>query len=211
MTIGSLQAFILYAVFISGSLAMMAGVGVSLMSAVGASARVFELLDRTPALAQNGTRRPFDGAAAVSAELRAVWFAFPSRPDVWVLRGLDLDIPAGRTVALVGPSGAGKSTVAALLLRFYDPTRGAVLMGGVPLPEIEPAALHAAVAIVSQEPVLFARSIRDNIVFGVGDATDAAVEAAAAQANAHAFISACVPRPAPAAAAQRIPASPHAP
>lgn len=83
MTIGSLQAFILYTLFISGALAMLAGVGVSLLSAIGASSRVFELMDREPALSGTGSRRPFDGVKSISAELRGVHFAFPSRPDVW--------------------------------------------------------------------------------------------------------------------------------
>lgn len=179
MTIGNLQAFVLYTLFISGSLAMLASVGVSLLSAIGASSRVFELMDREPKLRTSGTRRPFEGVRSISAELRGVHFAFPSRPDVWcvslastcphrpththkeqgdaassegarsallrrVLEGVDLDIPAGQTVALVGPSGAGKSTVSALLMRFYDPSRGSVLLAGVPVRLMEGEALHTA-------------------------------------------------------------------
>lgn len=86
MTLGSLQAFVLYTLFISGSLAMIGGVGVSLLSAIGASSRVFELMDREPKLASGGNRRPFDGVRSICAELRGVHFAFPSRPDIWCAR-----------------------------------------------------------------------------------------------------------------------------
>ena len=188
MTVGSLQAFVLYAVAIAGAIGGLSGVVVSLMTAVGASARVFELLDRVPALAPCGALRPFDGRQSISAELRGVWFAYPSRPDVWVLRGIDILVEEGKTFALCGTSGCGKSTIAALIERFYDPQKGTVLLAGVPVPDIDTVHLHRALGIVSQEPLLLARSIRDNIAFGVDNATDEEVAAAAAAANAASFI-----------------------
>ena len=186
MTVGSLQAFVLYAVAIAGAIGSLSGVVVSLMTAVGASARVFELLDRVPTLAPSGALRPFDGRQSISAELRGVWFAYPSRPDVWVLRGIDILVEEGQT--LCGTSGCGKSTIAALLERFYDPQKGTVLLAGVPAQDIDTVHLHRALGIVSQEPLLLARSIRDNMAFGVDNATDEEVAAAAAAANAASFI-----------------------
>jgi ABC-type multidrug transport system fused ATPase/permease subunit len=219
MTVGALQAFVLYAVGIAGAMGGLSGmradvvvsarihnpahpsifhascffpgVAISLMTAVGASTRVFELMDRIPALAPSGDEKPFVGRTAISAELRGVWFAYPSRPEAWVLRGLDLLIPEGATVALCGASGSGKSTIAALLERFYDPQKGTVLLGGVPAPRIKATHLHRAIALVAQEPLLLARSIRDNIALSVdGDVSDADIAAAAAAANATAFIEA---------------------
>jgi len=190
MTVGSLQAFVLYAVAIAGAFGGLSGVVVSLMTAAGASTRVFELLDRTPALAPCGALRPFDGRQSISAELRGVWFAYPSRPEAWVLRGIDILVEEGKTFALCGASGCGKSTIAALIERFYDPSKGTVLLAGVPARDIETVHLHRALGIVSQEPLLLARSIRDNIAFGVDSATDEEVEAAAAAANAAVFIEA---------------------
>ena len=188
MTVGALQSFVLYAVAVAGAMAGVSGVVVSLMTAMGASARVFELIDRVPQLAPCGTARPFEGRHAISAELRAVWFAYPSRPDAWVLQGLDLTVPEGATVALCGSSGSGKSTVAAMLQRFYDPQRGAVLLAGVPAPDIDAVHLHRALGLVSQEPLLLARTIRENIALSVDKATDEEVAAAAAAANAASFI-----------------------
>lgn len=190
MTLGSLQAFVLYAVGIAGAFGGISGVLVSTMTAIGASARVFELLDREPALSEHGTLRPFDGMHAISAELRAVWFAFPSRPDTWVLSDVSLFVPPGKTVALVGPSGAGKSTIAALLERFYEPQKGSVMLAGVPVGDVERVHLHTALGFVSQDPLLLARSLRDNIAFGVSEATDEQVVAAAKAANADVFIDA---------------------
>jgi ABC-type multidrug transport system fused ATPase/permease subunit len=190
MTVGSLQAFVLYAVAIAGAIGGLSGVVVSLMTAVGASSRVFELLDRVPELAPCGALRPFDGRTCFSAELVDVWFAYPSRPDAWVLRGICILVEEGKTFALCGASGCGKSTIAALIERFYDPQKGTVLLAGVPAQQIETVHLHRALGIVSQEPLLLARSIRDNIAFGVDNATDEEVAAAAAAANASSFIEA---------------------
>ncbi len=190
MTVGSLQAFVLYAVAIAGAVGGVSGVVINLMTAVGASSRVFELMDRVPALPPHGTLKPFEGRTAISAELRGVWFAYPARPAAWVLRNVDLELPEGATVALVGSSGSGKSTIASLLQRFYDCQRGSVLLAGVPVRDIDETHLHRALGLVSQEPLLLARSIRENIALSVESATDAEVAAAAAAANAADFIAA---------------------
>ncbi|MCA8931911.1 MAG: ATP-binding cassette domain-containing protein, partial [Rhodospirillaceae bacterium] len=117
-------------------------------------------------------------------------FRYPSRPDIAVLDRFDLAITAGRSVALVGPSGAGKSTVLSLLLRFYQPTGGRILMDGVDIAEVDPADLRARIAIVPQDPVLFSTSAMENIRYGRPDASDEEVRDAAVAAFADGFVSA---------------------
>ena len=128
----------------------------------------------------------------VRGEVRfeAVRFAYPGRPEGQVLDGLSFTVRPGETVALVGPSGAGKTTVFQLLMRFYDPQGGRVLVDGVPVETLDPAALRAAMALVPQDPVVFSDSIAENIRMGRADAGDAAVAEAARQAAADGFIAA---------------------
>ncbi len=185
MSIGELTQFVLYTFFVAFSLGALSSVWEDFMKAMGASERVFQLLDRTPGIRAGG--RTLDEVRG-EVVLDGVSFSYPSRPDVPVLVGLDLTLRPGETVALVGPSGGGKSTVAALLSRFYDPDEGSIALDGVPFLELDPTWLRAQVGVVSQEPVLFATSVRDNIRYGKPDATDEDVETAARAANAHDFI-----------------------
>jgi len=122
--------------------------------------------------------------------LEGVRFAYPSRPDVEVLGGLDLSIAAGEVVALVGSSGAGKSTVAALVGRLYDPVAGTIRLDGHGLRGLDPHWLRRQIGVVAQEPILFSTSVAENIRYGRAGASDAEVEAAARAANAHAFVAA---------------------
>jgi ATP-binding cassette subfamily B protein len=117
-----------------------------------------------------------------------VRFAYPARPDAAVLDGLSFQVKAGEKLAVVGPSGAGKSTIFHLILRFYDPLSGAVTFDGVNLPDADPADLRSAIALVPQDAVVFAASVRENIRFGRPDATDAEIERAAEDAHAAEFI-----------------------
>eukprot|EP00884_Botryococcus_braunii_P016113 jgi/Botrbrau1/3185/Bobra.37_2s0015.1 len=190
MSAGELSSFLLYAIYVGGNVGAFAGVVSSLIQAVGASERVFQLLDRMPRLPAPGNAKPWGAVEGGDVQLRDVWFAYPSRPDVHVLKGVTLRISPGKRVALVGPSGGGKSTVVNLIMRFYDPNKGSVLLDGIPLPQINHRWLHRQVSIVSQEPVLFAETIFYNIAFGVeqGRATLQQVEEAAKLANAHDFI-----------------------
>jgi ABC transporter fused permease/ATP-binding protein len=185
LTMGELTSFLLYTFTLAMSIAALSGLWQDFMKAVGASERVFELVDRTP-LVGSGERTPTKTEGAVRFE--RVEFAYPTRPDRPVLTGLDLELAPGRVVALVGPSGGGKSTVAALLSRFYDPLRGRVLLDDVDYRELNADWLRRQVGVVSQEPILFATSIRENILYGRPAASIEDVVAAAKAANAHEFI-----------------------
>jgi len=137
---------------------------------------------------QDPTRRGGQSMSSVRGDvvLRDVWFGYGEVDTV--LRGIDLEVKAGQTVALVGPSGAGKSTLMDILMRFHDPSRGAVLVDGVDLREVKLDDFRSHTAVVSQQPFLFNASIRDNIAYGRSGATDAEIEAAAKAANIHEFI-----------------------
>jgi ABC transporter fused permease/ATP-binding protein len=187
MTPGQLTSFLVYTLIVAFSLGGLADLWADLMRATGAAERVFELLDRVPTIPPEGGARPAAAAGAVA--LSAVRFAYPTRSDVPVLEGVDLQIAPGEVVALVGPSGAGKSTVAALLLRFYDPQDGRVTFDGRDLRSLDPRWLRAQIGTVAQEPILFATTVADNIRYGRPGASDADVEAAARAANAHPFVS----------------------
>ncbi len=188
MTVGELTQFILYTLIVAFSLSALGDLWSDFMRAGGASERVFELLDRAPAIPVAGGLRPETAIGRI--ELDAVGFAYPSRPDVPVLDGLDLAIDPGEMVALVGPSGAGKSTVASLILRLYDPISGAVRFDGVDIRELDPVWLRERIGVVAQEPILFSTTIAENIRYGRPDATDTEVVAAARAANAHDFVAA---------------------
>ena len=188
MTVGELTQFILYTLIVAFSLSALGDLWSDFMRAGGASERVFELLDRPPEIPVAGGLRPETAVGRI--ELEAVGFAYPSRPDVPVLDGLDLVIDPGEMVALVGPSGAGKSTVASLVLRLYDPVSGAVRFDGVDIRELDPVWLRERIGVVAQEPILFSTTIAENIRYGRPDAADAEVEAAARAANAHDFVAA---------------------
>ena len=185
MSIGELTQFVLYTFFVAFSLGALASVWEDFMKAVGASDRVFQLMDRAPGVS-SGDLRPDALAGAVVFD--GVRFAYPTRPDIDVLVDFDLQLNPGETVALVGPSGGGKSTVASLLSRFYDPDAGDIQLDGTPFTALDPDWLRRQVGVVSQEPTLFAASVRDNIRYARPDATDADVVAAATAANAHEFI-----------------------
>ncbi|MFN7144491.1 MAG: ABC transporter ATP-binding protein [Myxococcota bacterium] len=186
MSVGDLTAFMLYTLFLAFSLGGISGLFADFNKALGASERVFELLDRVPGVVNADGRRLDRVDGRVTFE--GVDFAYPTRPDAPVLAGVDLEMEPGRVLALVGASGGGKSTVAALLARLYDPTAGRVLLDGVDLRDLDTRWLREQIGAVAQEPVLFAASIADNIRYGRPDATQAEVEAAAKAANADTFV-----------------------
>lgn len=190
MSPGELAAFIFYGVTVAFSVGIISEVYGELLRAAGATERLIELLEAEPEIRAPDAPQPLPWPAEGRVAFDAVTFRYPSRPDTSALDGLSLSVAPGETVALVGPSGAGKTTVFQLLLRFYDPAAGRVLVDGVDARAADPTDLRRRIALVSQDPVIFAASAMENIRYGRPEATDAEVIAAARDAAAHDFISA---------------------
>ncbi|KAL1694556.1 P-loop containing nucleoside triphosphate hydrolase protein [Schizophyllum commune] len=201
ITVGDLTSLLLYTVYVGGGLQMLTTFFSSIMRGVGAAQRVFELLDRPPVIPPDvpGAPRhpraaeilkaiggPVDPATlppAAPVRFEGVRFEYPARPGVDVLRGFDLEVKAGESVAIVGPSGGGKSSVHALLLRFFDPVEGRVLYGDVDVRRLPVNAWRSRIGVVPQDPVLFSGTVAENIAYGWDDAPRDAIEAAARAAN----------------------------
>jgi len=186
---GSIAAFVLTGGLVAGAFGSLSESWGDLLRGAGAASRLHELMSATPDIlppmiptpipvTTNGARLTFDN----------VYFHYPTRPDQAALNGVTLDIAPGETVAVVGPSGAGKTTLIQLAQRFYDPDRGAVRLNGVALPDADPAAARAMMAMVPQDSVIFAASARDNLRYGRWDASDDQIWAAARAANAESFL-----------------------
>ena len=190
MSIGELVQFVIYSVLVAGSVGALSEIWGELQRAAGATERLVELLDSTDSVLDPATPRALPAPVRGAVAFEGVRFHYPSRPLQSALDGITLDVKPGETVALVGPSGAGKSTMIQLLLRFFDPQQGAIRLDGVDLRDLSKAELRGAIALVPQDPVIFATTARDNIRFGRPDASDAEVEEAAAAAAAHDFITA---------------------
>src|SRR5499426_1470227 len=173
---GRLSQFVLYAVFAAAGLGQLSEVWGEVSQASGAAERLFEILNVRPAITAPARPAALPQPARGEVAFADVRFAYPSRPSVSVLDGVSFSVRRGEKVAIVGPSGAGKSTIFHLILRFYDPVSGAVRVDGVALPDADPLAVRRRIALVPQEPVVFAATIRENIRFGRPEASDAEVE-----------------------------------
>lgn len=187
---GEVYKIFLILVLSSFSVGQLAGLAPDTSMAASAVPAVFGIINRRPLIGGDHEKgRKIDRSKSFDIELKMVTFAYPSRPQVIVLRDFCLKVKGGSMVALVGGSGSGKSTVIWLVQRFYDPNRGQVMMGGVDLREINVKWLRRQMALVGQEPALFAGSLRENIAFGNPNATWSEIEEAAKAAYIHKFIS----------------------
>jgi ATP-binding cassette, subfamily B, bacterial len=190
MSPGELVQFLIYAVMVAGAVAALSEIWGELQRAAGATERLVELLSTEDSVLDPEVPvilpRPVKGAIG----LEAVRFQYPARPEISALDGVTLQVAPGETVALVGPSGAGKTTVLQLILRFYDPQEGRVTIDGQDLKSLSRSDFRKSIALVPQDPVIFAASARENIRFGRPEASDAEIEAAAKAAAAHDFLSA---------------------
>ncbi len=186
MSVGDLVSFVLYTTFIGGSIAGLGDIYGQIQKAIGSSERVLEILDEAP---EDSTadfqKTPMEG----SIQLSNVGFNYPSRPEMEVLKNINLIIPAGEKVALAGHSGAGKSTIIQLLLKFYPVEKGDILIDGKPIRDWNLKQLRSNIGIVPQEVLLFGGSIRENIAYAKPDASEEEIIEAAKKANAWQFIS----------------------
>ena len=185
---GRLGQFVLYAAFAAAALGQLSEVWGEVSAASGAAERLFEILHVKSEISAPASPRALSEPARGDVGLENVRFAYPARPGTLVVDGVSFSVRAGEKVAIVGPSGAGKSTLFHLLLRFYDPASGTISFDGVPIREADPTEVRKHVALVPQEPVVFAASARENIRFGRPEASDADVERAADLAHASEFL-----------------------
>ena len=191
ISIGEMTRFVLYTAFVAGAMGQFADLYSQVQKAVGATQRVRELLQEQPefALAKPGAAPAVaEPTLRGEVEFRNVQFRYASRPEVEVLKGISFAVRPGEKIALVGPSGAGKSTIISLLLRFYDPHPGEILMDGRAARDYPLAWLRNQMSIVPQEALLFGGTIYENIAYGRPGATEAEITEAARQAHAHEFI-----------------------
>ncbi|MCA0424550.1 MAG: ATP-binding cassette domain-containing protein [Proteobacteria bacterium] len=189
MTPGRLSQFVLYAVFAASSLGQLSDVYSDISQAAGAAASISELLNSKPMVKEPADPVSPTAPPAGGIRFEAVDFAYPSRPETPVFQHLTLTIRPGERVAVVGASGAGKSTLIQLLMRHYDPQSGGIFIDDVPIDRMRLADLRGLIALVPQDPVIFATTIAENIRIARPDASEADMLRAAEMAAAHTFIS----------------------
>lgn len=189
MSAGELIQFVIYSVLAASSFASLTEVWGDLQRAAGATERLVELMHIEPDIAAPAYPQLLPEKPEGAITFDSVSFRYPTRPDAQALDDFSLTVKPGESVALVGPSGAGKTTVFQLLMRFYDPQSGEVRFDGTPIREVDPQELRRRIAVVAQDPVIFAGSIRENIAYGRPAASDEEIVEAAKSAAAHEFIS----------------------
>ncbi|MBT5074597.1 MAG: ATP-binding cassette domain-containing protein [Kordiimonadaceae bacterium] len=185
---GELTAFVIYAVLVAGAMGALSEVYGELQRAAGSAGRCLEIIATVSEIKPPENPIAFPAPAKGRLCFDNVTFAYPSRPTETILSGFNLDVRGGETVAIVGPSGAGKTTVFQLLQRFYDPLGGKITIDDVALTDADPVEVRKHLAVVSQESIVFATSITENIRYGNQDATDEMIIAAAKAARADEFI-----------------------
>ncbi|KAF2075245.1 hypothetical protein CYY_003463 [Polysphondylium violaceum] len=185
-TTGNLTSFLLYTLTVAMALAFVSSLFGDFMQAIGASDRIFELMDKIPSIPMSGGQ-VFSNPPVGEIELNDITFTYPTKGSQ-VLKNISLKLQTGTITALVGPSGGGKSTIVSLIERFYDPDSGLITLDGVDIKQIDLKWYRGIIGYVSQEPLLFAGSIRENISFGIENASMEDIVAAAEKANAHQFI-----------------------
>jgi len=188
LSAGTLGQFLLYSVFAAGALGALSEVWGDLSQAAGAAERLTEILAEKPQIVAPQNPLPLPAKPEGRVEFRDASFAYPARPDRPTLHNVSFAIEPGETVAIVGPSGAGKSTIFSLLLRFYDPESGSVLVDGVDVTKADPQAVRRRTAIVPQDITIFAATAAENIAFGRPGASQDEIRAAARDALADEFI-----------------------
>ena len=188
ITGGELAAFVFYAAVVASATGGLSEIMGDLQRAAGAAERLVELLDTVAEITAPATPAALPEPLAGRVRLEAVTFAYPAHPERPALHGLEIEVEPGATIALVGPSGAGKTSVFQLLMRFYDPSGGRILLDGIDLRELDPVALRRRIGLVPQEPVIFSANAWDNLRYGRPEASDDEVRAAAEAAAATEFL-----------------------
>ncbi|TDW95777.1 ABC transporter ATP-binding protein [Dinghuibacter silviterrae] len=188
LTSGVLVSFMLYVGFIGGAVAQFGDLFGRLSRSIGSSERLFEIMEEPGEFAALDTTEPVRDPIHGAITLDHLHFAYPTRKDIEVLKGISFDVQPGQKIALAGQSGAGKSTIAQLILGFYKPVSGTILFDGKPAKEFDLRALRRQMAVVPQEVLLFGGTIRENIAYGRPGASEEAIREAARQANALSFI-----------------------
>lgn len=186
MPFSELMTFIFYTMFIGGSIGGLGDMYAQIQKTLGASERLLEILDEKSEVDVKANVQPITVSGNIAFE--NVRFSYPTRPDMTVLKGVSLEVPAGRKIALVGYSGAGKSTIVQLLMRYHTPQGGTVLVDGQDIQSFDITAYRQNIAVVPQEVILFGGTIRENIAYGKPNATREEVREAARKANALDFI-----------------------
>ncbi|KAG5645410.1 hypothetical protein DXG03_006234 [Asterophora parasitica] len=182
ISVGDLTSLLLYTVYVGSGLQMLTSFFSSIMRGVGAGTRIFELLDRNPAIPPE-TGIPVSSTRHGQIKFEGIHFEYPSRRGVEILKDFNLDIGVGESVAIVGKSGGGKSSIHSLLLRYYDPVKGKITFDGQDIREFSATSWRNVIGIVPQDPVLFTGTIASNIAFGNPNATREQIEHAAREAN----------------------------
>lgn len=188
MTVGSLIQFVIYAVMVAGGVAALSEIIGELQRAAGATERLVELLHADDSVQDTDAPLPMPSPVRGHIAFEDVRFSYPSRSEITALDGISLEIQPGETVAFVGPSGAGKTTIIQLIQRFYDPQSGRITLDGVDVSRMKREAFRKHIALVPQDPMIFAATASENIAFGRPDASQPEIEAAAKAAAAHEFI-----------------------